>query len=68
VNLNAIILRCPADQLEELVEIALLPDHDTEIYLDDWIATAGVTEEVMEGGWTRYYDFILAARPFVLTG
>jgi hypothetical protein len=38
-----------------LVEIALLPD--TEVYPGDW-ETERATGEVMEGGWTRYYDFI----------
>jgi hypothetical protein len=59
VNLNTIIV-CPSgDRLEDSVEIALLPD--TELYLGDWITAAGVTGEGMEGGWTRYYDFILAS-------
>jgi hypothetical protein len=59
VNLNTIIV-CPSgDRLEDSVEIALLLDAD--LYLDYWRATQGATGEVMEGGWTRYYDFILAA-------
>jgi hypothetical protein len=56
---NAIIV-CPSgDRPEDPVEIALLPD--TEVYLDHWETPERATGEVMEGGWTRYYDFILAA-------
>jgi hypothetical protein len=58
VNLNAIIVCCSGDQLEEMVEIALLPD--AEIFLDDWTTAARATREVTEDGWTWYYDFILA--------
>jgi hypothetical protein len=59
VNLNSIIV-CPSgDRLEDSVEIALLPD--TKVHLGDWTTPEGATGEVMEGGWTRYYDFILAA-------
>jgi hypothetical protein len=59
VNLNAIIA-CPSgDRLEDSVELALLPNE--KVYLDDWETAAEETGEVMEGGWTRYYDFILAA-------
>jgi hypothetical protein len=57
VNLNAIIA-CPSgDRLEDLVEIALSPD--AEVRVGDWRSLKRVTAEVMEGGWTRYYDFIL---------
>jgi hypothetical protein len=59
VNLNTIILCLSEDRLKDSIEIALLPD--TELYLGDWIAAAGVTGEGMEGGWTRYYNFILTA-------
>jgi hypothetical protein len=56
VNLNAIIA-CPSgDRLEELVEIALLPD--AAAYLGDWITPKSATGEVMDSGWTRYYYFI----------
>jgi hypothetical protein len=56
VNLNAIIA-CPSgDRLEDSVEIAFLPD--AEVGLGDWRTATG---KVMEGGWTRYYNFILAA-------
>jgi hypothetical protein len=59
VNLNAIIT-CPGgDQIEDLVDIALLPD--AQGYLSDWRTGAGARGEVMEGGWTWYYDFILVA-------
>jgi hypothetical protein len=56
---NAIIT-CPSgDQLEDSVEIARFPG--AGVYLDDWTTAEGATGEVMEGGWTRYYEFILAA-------
>jgi hypothetical protein len=59
VNLNTIYV-CPSgDRLEDSVEIALLPD--AEVYLGNWRTAEGATGEVMEGGWTRYYNFILAA-------
>jgi hypothetical protein len=59
VNLNTRIT-CPSgDRLEDSVEIALLPD--AQLCLGKWAATDRATGEVMEGGWTRYYDFILAA-------
>jgi hypothetical protein len=58
VNLNTIIVCSLGDQLEDSVEIALLPD--AEIFIDSWRRTPG-TGEVMEGGWIRYYNFILAA-------
>jgi hypothetical protein len=59
VNLNA-IYACPSgDRLEDLVEIALLPD--IKVYIGDWRTPERATGEVMEGGWTRYYDFILAS-------
>jgi hypothetical protein len=58
VNLNTIIMSASGDRLEDSVEIALLPD--AQIYLGDW-ETEGATAEVMEGGWIRYYEFILAA-------
>jgi hypothetical protein len=59
VNLHTIIV-CPSgDRLEDSVEIALLPD--TKVYLGDWRTPETATGEVMEGGWTWYYDFILAA-------
>jgi enterochelin esterase-like enzyme len=58
-NLNAIIV-CPSgDRLEDSVEIALLLD--AEVYLGHWRTAARVRGEVMEGGWTRYHNFILAA-------
>jgi hypothetical protein len=57
VNLNTIIA-CPLEnQLRGLVEIAHLPD--ARLFLDSWRTVEGVTGEVMEDGWTRY--FILAA-------
>jgi hypothetical protein len=59
VNLNAIIACASGDYLEDLVKIALLSD--TEVYLDNWITAAGTTGEVVERGWTRYYDVILSA-------
>jgi hypothetical protein len=59
VNLDTIIA-CPlGDRLEDSVEIALLPD--VEVYLSGWGTPKRTTREVMEGGWTRYYEFILAA-------
>jgi hypothetical protein len=59
VNLNTIIA-CPSgDRLKDLVEIALLPDG--EVSQGDWGTPEGATGKVMEGGWTRYYDLILAA-------
>jgi hypothetical protein len=58
-TLNAIFACASGDQLEDLVEIALLPD--AEVYLGDWRTPERATGEVMEGGWTRYYGFILAA-------
>jgi hypothetical protein len=58
VNLTTIIACASEDRLEDSVEIALLSD--AEVSLGDWIAAAGATGEVMESGWTRYYDFILA--------
>jgi hypothetical protein len=64
-NLNTIV--CPSgDRLEDSVEIALLPD--VKVDLGYWQTTRGMTGEVMAGGWTRYYDFILAAWWSVLTG
>jgi hypothetical protein len=65
-NLAAIITCASGDQLEDSVEIALLLD--AEVYLDDWRTPERATGEDMEGGWTRYYDFILAAWLSVLTG
>jgi hypothetical protein len=66
VNLKAIIA-CPSgDRLEDSVEIALLPD--AEVFLDFWRTPERATREVMEGGWTRYYEFILAAWRSVLIG
>jgi hypothetical protein len=59
VTLNAIIACASGDRLENSIEIALLPD--AQIYLDDWRTPKRATGEVMEGGWARYYDFILAA-------
>jgi hypothetical protein len=52
VNLNTIVVCTAGDQLEDLVEIAFLPD--AEAYLSDWGTAAGATGEIMEGGWTRY--------------
>jgi hypothetical protein len=66
VNLNTIIM-CPSgDRLEDSVDIALL--RDAVVFLDSWRTTQEATGEVMEGGWTRYYNFILAAWQSVLTG
>jgi hypothetical protein len=59
VNLHTIIACSSGDRFEDSVEIALLPD--TEVYVGDWKTPERATGEVMEGGWTRYYDFILAA-------
>jgi hypothetical protein len=59
VNLTTIIACASEDRFEDSVEIALLPD--TKVYLGDWRTPEGATGEVMEGGWTRYYYFILAA-------
>jgi hypothetical protein len=58
VNLSAIIACASADRLEDLIEIALLPD--AEVYLGSWRTPETATGEDVEGGWTRYYDFILA--------
>jgi hypothetical protein len=59
VNLNTIIA-CPSgDRFEDSVEIALLPNK--EVYLGDWRAAGRAIGEVVEGGWTWYYNFILAA-------
>jgi hypothetical protein len=58
VNLTAIITCASGDRLEDLVEVALLPD--AVVRLGYWRTTGG-TGEVMDGDWTRYYDFILAA-------
>jgi hypothetical protein len=66
VNLSAIIACCSRDQLEDLVEIVLFPNVD--FYLGDWRSHEIATEEVMEGGWTRYYNFISATWWSVLTG
>jgi hypothetical protein len=66
VNLSAIIVCSSGDCLKDLVEIVLFPDAD--VYLGDWRTYERVTGEVMEGGWTRYYDFILAPWGSVLTG
>jgi hypothetical protein len=55
VNLNAIIGCTSGDYLEDMVEVALLLD--AEIFLGSWRTAMG---EVMEGGWTWYYNFILA--------
>jgi hypothetical protein len=52
VNLNGIIVCTSADQPEDLVGIALLPNE--EVYLGDWRTPERATGEVMEGGWTRY--------------
>jgi hypothetical protein len=68
VTLNAIIACASGDRLEDLVEIALL--QDAEIVLGSWRTAdhwTGVRGEVMEGGGTRYNDFILAPWS-VLTG
>jgi hypothetical protein len=54
--MNTIFVCTAGDQLEDWVEIALLPS--AEVYLGDWTGTTG---EVVEDGWTRYYEFILAA-------
>ncbi|KAJ7882265.1 hypothetical protein B0H13DRAFT_2539465, partial [Mycena leptocephala] len=51
VNLNTIIVCTAGDQLEDSVEIALLPD--TKVYRGDWETAAEVAGEVMDGGWTR---------------
>jgi hypothetical protein len=60
VNLNTIVA-CPSeDRLEDLLEIALLPD--AKVYPGHWRTPERKTGEVMEGGWTRYYNFIFAAR------
>jgi hypothetical protein len=59
VNLNTIITWASGDRLEDPVEIALLLDAD--VNLGDWRTPERVSREVMEDGWTRYYDFILAA-------
>jgi hypothetical protein len=60
VNLNTIIV-CPSeDRLEDSVEIALFLPNE-EVYLGYWSTTLGAYREVVEGGWTRYYNFILAA-------
>jgi hypothetical protein len=58
VSLNTIIACALGDRLEDSVEIALLPD--AEVRLGYWRTAAEETGEVMEGGWTRYYEFILA--------
>jgi hypothetical protein len=59
VNLNAIIV-CPSgDRHEDSVEIALLPN--PKVHLGVWQSPERTTGEVMEGGWTRYYNFIVAA-------
>jgi hypothetical protein len=59
VTLNAIMV-CPSgDQLEDSIEIAFSPDG--EVYQGNWETTRGAYREVVEGGWTRYYNFILAA-------
>jgi hypothetical protein len=60
VNLDAIIVRPSGNRLEDSVEIALLPD--AEIFPGHWRTPEGATGEVMEGGWTWYYDLILAAQ------
>jgi hypothetical protein len=59
VNLAAIIACTSGDQLEDSVEIALLPD--PEVQQDAWRSLERATGGVMEGGWTRYYSFILVA-------
>jgi hypothetical protein len=59
VNLNTIIACTSGDYLEDLVEIALLPDG--KILLYNWAAAEGTRGEVMDGGWTRYHNFVLAA-------
>jgi hypothetical protein len=59
VNLNTIIVCTAGNQLEEFVEIALLPD--AVVRLGYWRTGGRAAGEVMEGGWTRYYNFILAA-------
>jgi hypothetical protein len=59
VNLNTIIVCASGDRLEDSVEIALL--HDAEIYPGHWRTPERATGEVMEGGWTRYCNVILAA-------
>jgi hypothetical protein len=66
VNLNAIITCVSGDRLEDSVEIALLPD--TKVYLGDWRTPEKKTGEVMDSGWTRYDNFILAVWWSVLTG
>jgi hypothetical protein len=58
-NLNGIIACVSGDRPEDWVEIALLAD--TEVFLGYWRTPARATGEVMKGGWTRYYKFILAA-------
>jgi hypothetical protein len=35
---------------------------DAEIFLSSWRSPGTVTKKVMEGGWTRYYNFILTAQ------
>jgi hypothetical protein len=51
-NLSAIIAGASRNRLEDLVEIALLPD--AEVHLGYWRA-GGATREVFDDGWTRYY-------------
>jgi hypothetical protein len=46
------------DQLEDSVEIALLPK--AAVNLGVWRSLERGTGEVMEGGWIRYCNFILA--------
>jgi hypothetical protein len=58
LNVDTIIARISGDRLEDMVEIALLPD--AEVDLGRWGIPSSVTWKVVENGWTRYYDFILA--------
>ena len=58
VSPGAVISCSSGHQLEDLVEIAFLPD--VEALPHDWLLS-GAEGEVMEDGWTRYEYFIAVA-------
>jgi hypothetical protein len=55
VSLGAIMSWSSTDQLEDLVEIASLPD--VQFIGEGWCHEANRPMSVMEDGWTRYYFF-----------
>jgi hypothetical protein len=57
--MNTIIACSSGNQLEDLVEVAVLPY--VKVYPGHWNVPGAVVGEVIEDGWSRYYEFILPA-------